>query len=92
MKRFTELFMELDASNRSSAKLAALKRYFAEAPPDDVAWAVYFLTGQRLKRVVKTGNLREWAAAACGFPLWMVEECYNHVGDLAETPVLCSTS
>lgn len=88
MKRFTELFMELDASNRSSAKLAALKRYFGAAPAADAAWAVYFLTGQRIKRVVKSGKLREWAAEACGFPLWMVEECYQHVGDLAETLAL----
>ena len=67
MKRFTELYMELDASNRTTAKLAVLKRYFAEAPPEDAAWAVYFLKGQRLKRVVKTANLREWAAEDCGF-------------------------
>lgn len=88
MKRFTELYMDLDASNRTSSKLAVLKRYFAEAPPADAAWAVYFLMGQRLKRVVKSGDLREWAAADCGFPLWMVEECYQHVGDLAETLAL----
>lgn len=88
MQRFTELFLELDASNRTSAKLAALKRYFAEAPAADAAWAVYFLTGQRLKRVVKAGDLREWAGLACGFPLWMVEACYQHVGDLAETLAL----
>ncbi|MGB0743521.1 MAG: ATP-dependent DNA ligase, partial [Opitutales bacterium] len=88
MNLFTELYMELDASNRTTAKLAALKRYFQDAPPVDAAWAVYFLTGQRLKRVVKAGDLRAWAAAACGFPPWMVEECYNHVGDLAETLAL----
>ncbi len=88
MKRFTRLYMELDASNRTSSKLAALKRYFDEVDPEDAAWAVFFLTGQRLKRVVKTGDLREWAAAACGYPLWMVETCYNHVGDLAETLAL----
>lgn len=45
MKRFTELFMELDASNRKTAKLAALKRYFAEVPPEDGAWAVFFSRG-----------------------------------------------
>jgi len=88
MNRFTELFIELDASNRTTAKLAALKRYFVDAAPADAAWAVYFLTGQRVKRVVKTGDLREWAAESCGFPLWMIEECYNHVGDLAETLAL----
>ena len=84
--------MELDASNRTTSKLAALKRYFAEVPDADAAWAVYFLTGQRLKRIVKTGDLREWAAEACGYPLWMVEECYGHVGDLAETLALLLTS
>ncbi len=88
MKRFTELYMELDASNRKNAKLAALKRYFAEVPPADGAWAVFFLTGNRLKRPIKLTDFREWAGAACGFPPWMVEECYNHVGDLAETLAL----
>jgi DNA ligase-1 len=88
MKRFTELFMELDASNRKTTKLAALKRYFAEVRPEDGAWAVFFLTGNRLKRPIKLTNFRQWAGVACGFPTWMVEECYNHVGDLAETLAL----
>lgn len=88
MKRFTELYMELDASNRTTAKLAALQRYFMEAAPADAAWATYFLIGRRLKRVAKTSDLREWAAEASGFPSWMVEECYQHVGDLAETLAL----
>ncbi len=26
--------------------------YFASAPPSDAAWAVFFLTGRRLKRLV----------------------------------------
>lgn len=85
MKRFTQLYMELDASNRKNAKLAALKRYFSEVPPEDGAWAVFFLTGNRLKRPIRLADFREWAGEACGFPAWMVEECYNHVGDLAET-------
>lgn len=88
MKRFTELYMELDASNRKNAKLAALKRYFSDVPPADGAWAVFFLTGNRLKRPIKLKDFREWAGAACGFPTWMVEECYGHVGDLAETLAL----
>lgn len=88
MKRFTELYMELDASNRKNAKLAALRRYFAEVPAADGAWAVFFLTGNRLKRPIRLKDFREWAGAACGFPPWMVEECYDHVGDLAETLAL----
>lgn len=85
MKLFTELYMELDASNRKNAKLAALRRYFAEVPPADGAWAVFFLMGNRLKRPIKLKDFRDWAGAACAYPAWMVEECYNHVGDLAET-------
>jgi DNA ligase-1 len=88
MKRFTELYMELDASNRKNAKLAALRRYFAEVPSADGAWAVFFLTGNRLKRPIRLKDFREWAGAVCGFPPWMVEACYDHVGDLAETLAL----
>jgi len=88
MKQFTRLFLDLDASNRTTAKLSCLKNYFAAAPPEDAAWAVFLLTGRRLKRIVRTGDLREWASQACGFPLWMVEECYSHVGDLAESLAL----
>ena len=88
MKRFTRLFLELDACNRTSGKVAALKRYFAEVPARDGAWAVYFLTGNRPKRAVRSRDFREWAGRACGFPDWMVETCYQHVGDLAETLAL----
>ena len=88
MQRFTQLFHELDASNRTTSKLAALKRYFREAPPEDAAWATFFLTGQRIKRPVRNRDFRDWAGEACGYPEWMVEECYDHVGDLAETLAL----
>ena len=92
MKRFTELYHELDASNRTTSKLAALKRYFSSVDAADGAWAVFFLTGNRLKRAVRLKDFRLWAAEACGYPEWMVEECYDHVGDLAETLALLLAS
>ena len=88
MQQFTDLYFELDASNRTTAKLAALRSYFGAAPDADAAWAVYFLIGGRLKRTVASKEFREWAGRACGYPEWMVEECYDHVGDLAETLAL----
>ncbi len=88
MKRFTRLYFELDATNRTGEKVAALERYFAEAPPADAAWALYFLTGRRVKRAVPHMRLREWAAEAAGLPLWLLEECYDAVGDLSETIAL----
>ena len=85
MKRFAALFDRLDRTTATNAKLAALVDYFRQAPPADAAWAVRFLTGRRLKRLVNTRELREWTVAASGLPAWLVEDSYEHVGDLAET-------
>jgi DNA ligase-1 len=88
MRRFTELYRTLDATTRTTRKVGALEQYFASAPPDDAAWALYVLSGGRLKRLVTTTRLREWVAAAAGLPLWLVEDSYDAVGDLAETLAL----
>lgn len=88
MRRFAELYAALDETTRTSEKLAALEAYFREAPAADAAWALYFLSGGRLKRLVSTARLRDWAAEASGYPLWLVEESYHAVGDLAETLAL----
>lgn len=85
MKRFAQLFRELDQTTRTSEKVAALKSYFTEAPPKDAVWVLHFLMGKRGKRPIKTTHMRSWVAEATGYPEWMVEECYDTVGDLAET-------
>lgn len=88
MKLFTRLYFELDASTRMTDKVRALEGYFREAPPADAAWALSFLIGRRLPRGVTTTQLRHYAAEFAGIPAWMVEECYEAVGDLAETLAL----
>jgi DNA ligase-1 len=88
VRRFSALYAAIDATNRTSEKVMALEDYFRSAPPEDAAWALYFLTGGRLKRLVHTRRLRELAAEASGWPLWLVEESYDAVGDLAETVAL----
>jgi len=85
MKAFAELFDRLDRTTATNAKLAALVDYFSTAPPADAAWAVSFLTGKRIKRLVNTRELREWTALATGLPAWLIEDSYEQVGDLAET-------
>ena len=45
MKQFAALFADLDATTSTTAKVASLKAYFAQAQPADAAWAVYFLAG-----------------------------------------------
>jgi DNA ligase-1 len=86
--RFALLFDEIDRTTSTNAKVAALARYFAEAPAADAAWAVYFLTGRRLKRLVSYIAINEWTLAATGLPGWLLEECYSVVGDGAETAAL----
>jgi len=88
MRRFTALFMALDATTSTREKVAALAAYFRTAPAHDVAWAVYFLTGRKLKRLVGSRDLREAAIAAAGIPPWLFEASYDAVGDLAETIAL----
>ena len=88
MHLFARLFTKLDSTNKTRAKLAALTDYFAHASPADAAWAVYFLTGRRIKRLVKTPHLRAWAAAEAGVSDWLFDESYDAVGDLGETIAL----
>ncbi|WP_194789309.1 ATP-dependent DNA ligase [Pseudomonas sp. UFMG81] len=85
MKAFAELYLRLDATTSSNAKLQALREYFANAPPDDAAWAVYFLAGGRPRQLVPNRLLRELATQQAGLPAWLFEESYQAVGDLAET-------
>src|SRR6185503_13059105 len=50
----------------------------------DAAWATFFLTGRRLKRVVPSAGLRDWAMEITGMPEWLLGECYSAAGDFAE--------
>ena len=85
MKAFAQLFNALDASTATSAKVEALKRYFAIAASADAAWAVFFLAGGKPRQVVPTALLRALACERAGVAAWLFEEAYQAVGDLAET-------
>jgi len=88
VRAFSELYEQLDSTTSINAKLAALVRYFRAAPAHDAAWAIYFLSGRRLKRVVGSATLRQWLLQESGLPEWLLEETYSTVGDLAETIAL----
>jgi DNA ligase-1 len=88
MKRFTQLYVELDQTNRTSEKVAALESYFRDAASEDAAWALHFLCGRKLPRTVTSTALRTWAAEESKLPEWLVAECYDAVGDLGETVAL----
>jgi DNA ligase-1 len=46
------------------------------------------LCGKKIPRAVTSKNLRHWISEESKFPAWLVEECYDAVGDLAETAAL----
>ena len=85
MIRFVDLYMRLDATTRTNEKVEALKAYFKSAPPHDAAWAVFFLLGRKIKRVVPSKLIRQWAAEATGFAPWLIDECNHLAGDFSET-------
>src|SRR3954463_15192654 len=85
MRRFARLFEDLDRTASTSAKRDAMAAYFAEAPAEDAAWAVYVLGGGKLKRTATSAELRLALAAETGYADWLIEDSYSHVGDLAET-------
>ncbi|MEM1074578.1 MAG: ATP-dependent DNA ligase [Pseudomonadota bacterium] len=88
MKDFAALFNTIDQSTKTNAKVEALARYFSAADEKDRLWTIALFSGRRPKRAVNATRLREWAAEQAGIPLWLFEESYPVVGDLAETIAL----
>ena len=88
MKDFAALFTAIDQTTKTSVKTRALAEYFRTAEEDDKLWTIALFSGRRPRRAVTTTQLREWAAEQAGIPLWLFEECYPVVGDLAETIAL----
>ncbi len=88
MKQFAQLIKTLDSTNKTNVKVNALANYFSQAPENDKVWTIAILSHRRPPRPVNTTMLREWASELANIPLWLFEESYHIVGDLAETIAL----
>ena len=88
MERFAALYEALDRTTSTNAKVAAIVAYLRAAPPGDAAWALFFLTGQRLTRLLPTRLLHGWTLELTALPEFLVEESYGAVGDFAEAIAL----
>ena len=88
MKLFTELYVELDQTNKTNEKIDALRFYFERASNNDAAWAFYFLSGRKPRQIVASKNLRAWAIEQAGIPEWLYLESRDSVGDSSETIAL----
>ena len=85
MRAFAHLFQALDETTKTSRKVNALAGYFETAQDQDRLWTIALFSSRRPKRAVTTTQLRTWAAERAGIDLWLFEDCYPIVGDLAET-------
>ncbi|TFF40291.1 ATP-dependent DNA ligase [Mucilaginibacter psychrotolerans] len=85
MKAFAQLFLSLDETNKTNEKVKVLKDYFANVPDTDKMHMLALFTGRRPKRQINSTLVRTWAMEASNIPVWLFEESYQVVGDLAET-------
>ena len=88
MKNFARLIKTLDSTNKTTVKVQALTDYFLKATDTDKVWTIAILSHRRPPRPVNTTLLRTWASELAQIPLWLFEESYHIVGDLAETIAL----
>ena len=88
MRLFTDLYVELDQTNKTNEKVEAMRYYFEHAEKHDAAWALYFLSGRKPRQIVPSKKLREWAIEMARVPEWLYEESRDTVGDGAETIAL----
>jgi len=85
MKKFAALFDKIDQTQSTNEKVHYIKEYFIEASASDGAWALFFLSGHRLKRLISGRTMLEWCQQVLQLPDWLIEEAYEAVGDTAET-------
>jgi len=85
MRRFTRLYLDLDATNSTLEKTALLRTYFEQAPEADAAWALALFVGERPKQTASSRVLKSLALEVSGVSPWLFGECRQAVGDLSET-------
>jgi DNA ligase-1 len=88
MKAFAQLFLSLDETNKTNEKVKVLKDYFNNVPDTDKMHMLALFTGRKPKRVINATQVRTWATEITNIPIWLFEESYHVVGDLAETIAL----
>lgn len=85
MKEFIDLYRIIDQTSSINNKIDALVTYFNKVNDEDKLWTIALFTSRRPPRAVTTNLLRQWAAELAELPLWLFEDTYHIVGDLAET-------
>ncbi len=84
LNKFSKLFEELDSNNSINKKINSLTKYFKSSSNLNNILTIYLLIGKKNKRFISGKSLREYYADIYKMPLWLVETCYEKVGDSAE--------
>lgn len=85
MRKFAELFQQIDQTQSTNEKVLHIQNYFSSCSDADGAWALFFLSGHRIKRLITGRKLLDWCQDVVSYPAWLIEESYASVGDTAET-------
>lgn len=87
--RFASLINELGSQTKTNQKLQLLTHYFSSVEDErDIVWTIALFCNKKPKRLVSSTLLQEWCAQLTNIPLWLFQESYHTVGDLAETITL----
>ena len=84
LKKFSELFIDLDSCNSTNKKIGILQTYFSSNEALENSWTIYLLTGKNNKRFISGRSLKTLFSEIYEYPLWLIDSCYLKVGDSAE--------
>lgn len=85
MNSFTQLHFDLIALHGRSRRVERLRAYFQSVlDKRDRRWANLLLRDNFRSRFIQYGELREYASAYTGLPLWLIEESIEHAGNVTE--------
>lgn len=85
MNHFVQLIHSLDNTTSTTQKIEAISHYFLNNNPEDCVWALFYLSGRRMKKHISSRKLSQWYLEDSKLAPWLYEECYANVGDTAET-------
>ncbi len=84
IKKFSELFIDLDSTNNTNKKIEILQDYFSSNEDLENSWTIYLLAGKNNRRFISGLSLKSLFSEIYEYPLWLIDSCYLKVGDTAE--------
>jgi DNA ligase-1 len=71
MKQFAYLLDKIGQTKSTKEKVEYIRAYFEKSSPEDAAWGLFFLSGNRIKRLIGSSKLFEWCLEKVNLPEWI---------------------